>query len=106
MLPAGELQYSMEDLIDMIKKTIEPGSWEGEKHRIDALGESLIVNCSGLGSRDLFADETMTPIKGQLTHLVPQPEIDYGTFGGVRREGSGAGMGIHMNPRRDGIAAR
>ena len=69
-----------------------------------SLGESLIVNCSGLGARELFGDDSMTPLKGQLTLLVPQPEIDYGTFGGVRREGSGTGMGIHMNPRRDGIA--
>ncbi len=69
-----------------------------------SLGESLIVNCSGLGSRDLFDDDSMTPVKGQLTLLTPQPEIDYGTFGGVRQEGSGSGMGIHMNPRSDGIA--
>ena len=43
-------------------------------------------------------------MKGQLTVLVPQPEIDYATLGGVpgtaREEG---GFGIHMLPRSDGI---
>jgi glycine/D-amino acid oxidase-like deaminating enzyme len=42
-----------------------------------SLGESVIVNCTGLGSRELFGDEELTPVKGQLTFLVPQPEVDY-----------------------------
>ncbi len=53
------------------------------------LDESVIVNCTGLGSRDLFRDEELMPVKGQLTFLVPQPEVDYG-YG--------------CTPRSDGIA--
>jgi len=34
--------------------------------------------------------------------LVPQPGIDYATFGGV--PGPGGGGFVHMMPRRDGIA--
>ena len=41
------------------------------------LSESVIVNCTGLGSRNLFRDEELIPVKGQLTFLVPQPEVDY-----------------------------
>ena len=41
------------------------------------VSESVIVNCTGLGSRDLFSDEELIPVKGQLTFLVPQPEVDY-----------------------------
>ena len=41
------------------------------------LDESLIVNCTGLGSRDLFDDQELMPVKGQLTFLVPQPEVNY-----------------------------
>lgn len=59
-----------------------------------ALDENVIVNCSGLGSRELFGDESLTPIKGQLTFLLPQPEIDYMMVGD----------GLYMIPRRDGIA--
>jgi hypothetical protein len=56
--------------------------------------ESLIFNCTGLGARALFRDEELTPIKGQLTFLLPQPEIDYMTVGPGN---------IYMFPRRDGI---
>ena len=41
------------------------------------IDESVIVNCTGLGARDLFRDEELIPVKGQLTFLVPQPEVDY-----------------------------
>ena len=64
------------------------------------LDESVIVNCTGLGSRELFGDEELTPLKGQLTLLVPQHEVNYATFGGL----PGSGGFIHMQPRGDGIA--
>jgi hypothetical protein len=66
------------------------------------LNEPLIVNCSGLGSRELFGDDELVPAKGQLTVLIPQPEVTYRTSGGTRRFNNG--IGIHMMPRRDGIA--
>jgi glycine/D-amino acid oxidase-like deaminating enzyme len=53
------------------------------------LGENLIVNCTGLGARTLFGDETLTPVKGQLTVLIPQPEVTYA---------------CRTMPRSDGIA--
>lgn len=42
------------------------------------LKEKLIFNCTGLGARNLFGDETLGPARGQLTMLLPQPEVDYG----------------------------
>lgn len=42
-----------------------------------ALPEPTIVNCTGLGAGALFADDAVTPERGQLTLLIPQPEIDY-----------------------------
>ncbi len=53
------------------------------------LSERLIVNCTGLGAKQLFGDEELTPIKGQLVVLVPQPEVKYMVGG--------------MLPRSDGI---
>src|SRR5262249_60736718 len=67
------------------------------------LSEPVIVNCTGLGSRALINDEDLVPLKGQLTHFVPQPEINYQTNGGGSTPAPG-GFGIHMMPRRDGIA--
>ncbi|HTS64375.1 MAG TPA: FAD-dependent oxidoreductase [Candidatus Acidoferrales bacterium] len=61
---------------------------------IAALKEDLIFNCTGLGARDLFGDQELTPIRGQLAFLLPQPEVDYCTIGPGN---------IYMFPRRDGI---
>ena len=44
---------------------------------IAALSEGLVVNCTGLGAKALFGDPDLIPLKGQLTVLVPQPEIQY-----------------------------
>ena len=65
-----------------------------------SIDEGLIVNCTGLGSRALFGDEELIPLKGQLTVLIPQPEISYSTNGGARNSGGGF---VHMMPRADGI---
>lgn len=58
-----------------------------------ALPERTIINCTGLGSRDLFGDAEMQPIRGQLAILQPQPAINYAV-------NSKAG---YMFPRPDGI---
>ena len=46
----------------------------------------------------------MTPIKGQLTLFAPQPDVNYGTSGGLHTTSGEPGVGLHMMPRRDGIA--
>ena len=64
------------------------------------LDEPVVVNCAGLGARELFGDHELVPTKGQLTVLVPQPEVNYRTSGGITPQ---PGIGIHMMPRADGI---
>jgi D-amino-acid oxidase len=59
-----------------------------------ALKEPAVVNCTGLGAKALFHDEELTPIKGQLSILIPQPDVDYCTLGPD---------GLYMFPRCDGI---
>lgn len=46
------------------------------------LGEPVIFNCTGLGAKALFGDDELTPAKGQLVFLPPDPEVDYLTIGG------------------------
>jgi D-amino-acid oxidase len=58
-----------------------------------ALEEPLIMNCTGLGARDLTGDTQLEPVRGQLTVLAPQPAVDYITLHGGR----------YMFPRTDGI---
>jgi D-amino-acid oxidase len=60
---------------------------------IAALPESLVFNCTGLGSRDLFGDADLHPARGQLAILEPQPEVRYAFTGGPG----------YMFPRPDGI---
>jgi hypothetical protein len=50
----------------------------------------LIVNCTGLGARALFDDKELTPVKGQLTLLLPQPELTHAYLDGARLFGSGS----------------
>jgi glycine/D-amino acid oxidase-like deaminating enzyme len=69
-----------------------------------SLSEPVVVNCTGLGSRVLFGDQELIPLKGQLTHFVPQPEINYQTASDARNPGLRGGIGIHMMPRNDGLA--
>jgi len=62
------------------------------KQELARLREPVVFNCTGLGSRTLFGDEELSPVRGQLEILLPQPEIDYCYLS------SG-----YMFPRRDGI---
>jgi hypothetical protein len=61
--------------------------------------ESLIVNCTGLGSKTLFNDDELVPIKGQLTVCIPQPEVKYRAFG----RPPNSPVAASINPRSDGI---
>src|SRR4051794_33826649 len=58
-----------------------------------SLPESLVFNCTGLGSRELFGDQELRPVRGQLAILEPQPEVRYAFTGGPG----------YMFPRPDGI---
>ena len=66
------------------------------------LREPIVVNCTGLGARDLFGDQELIPLKGQLTVMPPQSDVNYHTNGGVPPV-PGASLGIHMMARNDGI---
>ena len=53
-----------------------------DKEEILTLSEPVIFNCTGLGSRTLFGDQDLIPIKGQLVFMPPDPAVDYLTVGG------------------------
>ncbi len=63
------------------------------REALAALPERIVVNCTGLGARALFGDEELVPVKGQLTFLLPQPEVGYAVLNGEN----------YMFPRSDGI---
>jgi len=65
----------------------------GSLDEVAGLAERRVVNCTGIGARDLVGDEELVPLKGQLTVLLPQPEIRYIALY----------QGLYMMPRADGI---
>jgi glycine/D-amino acid oxidase-like deaminating enzyme len=65
----------------------------GSAADLRSLDEPLVMNCTGLGARELTGDAQLEPIRGQLSVLAPQPAVDYITLHG----------GHYMFPRTDGI---
>ena len=64
-----------------------------ERGAIARLPEKLVFNCTGLGAKSLFDDTELTPVRGQLTILLPQPEVQYAAIAGD----------LYMFSRSDGI---
>ena len=60
------------------------------------LAEKVVINCPGYGARALMKDESITPVRGQIGWLVPQPELTYGLYF----------AGVSVVPRRDGIVVQ
>jgi D-amino-acid oxidase len=60
-------------------------------------GADVVVNCSGLGARQLAADETVEPVWGQHV-LVDAPFVDEFVF-----EGGASADGIGIVPHRRGV---
>ena len=60
---------------------------------LSGLPQRALVNATGYGARALFGDESVTPVRGQLARVVPEPDIHYGIVYG----------GVAFVPRRDGL---
>ncbi|MBV8187047.1 MAG: FAD-binding oxidoreductase [Alphaproteobacteria bacterium] len=63
---------------------------------IAALGKKVVINCTGYGARALWQDDTLVPVRGQIAHLIPQPNVHYGVV--YQR--------VLAVPRRDGIVVQ
>ena len=58
-----------------------------------ALKQKTLINATGYGARALFGDESLTPVRGQLARMIPQPDINYGIIY----------QGAAFVPRHDGM---
>jgi len=63
-----------------------------DAQQVAELPEQVVVNCTGLGSKSIWPDPDLVPLRGQLVILPPQPELKY-LF-------SHTG---YLFPRRDGV---
>ncbi len=67
-----------------------------EFHSPDEFGrlpQRTLVNATGFGARALLGDDSITPVRGQLARVIPQPEIGYGIYY----------RNVSFVPRRDGL---
>ena len=60
------------------------------------LAQPVIVNCTGYGARALMQDDSVTPVRGQIAWLAPQPEVHYGLYY----------RSVSVLPRSDGIVVQ
>lgn len=58
-----------------------------------SLSQKTLINATGYGARALFGDLSVTPVRGQVARLIPQPEIHYGLYY----------KNAYFAPRRDGF---
>jgi glycine/D-amino acid oxidase-like deaminating enzyme len=58
-----------------------------------SLRQTTVINATGYGARALFDDQSVVPVRGQLAHMIPQPDINYGLFY----------KDVAFVPRRDGL---
>jgi glycine/D-amino acid oxidase-like deaminating enzyme len=57
------------------------------------LPQKTLINATGYGARALLGDKSLTPVRGQLARMMPQPGIKYGFYY----------HGVSFVPRRDGL---
>jgi D-amino-acid oxidase len=63
---------------------------------LNRLQQKVVINATGYGARELWRDESIVPVRGQITWLIPQLDVKYGVFY----------KGIQILSRTDGIAVQ
>ncbi len=98
----SQLQFNVADYAHTLMADFLAGGGRVERREFHSLAElatlkeKVVINCPGYGARALCRDESVVPVRGQITWLIPQPEVDYGLY--YRRVG--------MLSRRDGIVVQ
>ena len=65
-------------------------------NQLSQLRQKTLINATGYGARALFRDETITPVRGQLARLIPQPDLHYSVIYD----------NVLLAPRRDGLVVQ
>ena len=67
-----------------------------DPQELAGLPEKVVINCTGYGARALWRDESIVPVRGQISHLIPQVGFDYALD---YRD-------VNVIPRSDGIVVQ
>jgi glycine/D-amino acid oxidase-like deaminating enzyme len=96
------MQFNVADYSHTLMADFLAAGGRVERREFHSLGElatlkeKVVINCPGYGARALCRDETVTPVRGQIGWLIPQPEVNYGVFY----------KDVSMLSRRDGIVVQ
>jgi D-amino-acid oxidase len=63
---------------------------------LNALPQAIVVNCPGYAARQLWGDNSIIPVRGQIGWLIPQSEVKYGLYFNS----------LNVLSRRDGIVVQ
>jgi D-amino-acid oxidase len=63
---------------------------------LNQLPQKVMINATGYGARELWKDESIIPVRGQIAWLIPQPEVNYGV----------SYKNVNVLSRRDGIVVQ
>jgi len=83
----------MEDFLRM-GGTVTVQSFD-DSAELDQLPQPLLMNCTGIGAKELFGDTELTPVKGQISLLQPRPGLEFGYIDPAND--------LYMFPRSDGV---
>ena len=98
----SQLIFNISELVDRLTEDflIAGGRMETRTFHAPAelaeLPQPIVFNCTGYGARALFADDSLTPVRGQIGWLPAQPECKYGLLYGD----------LNILCRRDGIVVQ
>jgi D-amino-acid oxidase len=98
----SSMQFNIADLGHTLMADFLGGGGRIERREFHSLSDlaglkqKVVINCPGYGARALCKDETVTPVRGQIAWLIPQPEVNYGVYY----------KGVSMLSRRDGIVVQ
>ena len=67
-----------------------------EPGELARLKEKVVINCPGYAARQWWKDQSVTPVRGQIGWLLPQPEVNYGL----------QYAGVSLLSRTDGIVVQ
>ena len=72
--------------------TIETREFHSPQELVE-LPQRVVINCTGYGARQLWSDESVVPVRGQIAWLIPQEGVHYGLYY----------KSLNVLARRDGI---
>ncbi|HXI27081.1 MAG TPA: FAD-dependent oxidoreductase [Vicinamibacterales bacterium] len=75
---------------------IETREFQSPQDVAAAVPQRVIINCPGYGGRQLWSDESIVPVRGQIAWLIPQEDVHYGL---IYKD-------LNVVARRDGIVVQ